>query len=125
MQTDQISGDEVRKSEPANDQPGTVCRGDNGRFLPGNRTGQGNPHAKRVAQLKAECLAAVENGDLTDVIKRLIADAKGGEVAAAKVLLDRIFGKEVIATVISDSPVMQVLLLPRNGTESGRERPPG
>jgi hypothetical protein len=131
MQTDSHSDAE---SFPSSDEtispPATAVRDEGGRFLPGNRTGHGNPHAKRVAQLKSECLEAVRTGDLAGVIQRLIQDAQSGDVPAAKVLLDRIFGKETIITVQGGAgPTMQILMIPRNGTESDRhldtDRPPG
>ena len=63
-----------------------------GRFLPGNSGGPGNPHALKTARLRAAMMRAVSPGDLVAVVKTLVQLAKGGDVAAAKLLLDRVLG---------------------------------
>jgi hypothetical protein len=63
-----------------------------GRFLKGNGGGPGNPHAKRVAKLRSVVIAAVTETDLRAIVQRLVLLAKTGDVAAAKLLLDRILG---------------------------------
>ncbi|MFN0012096.1 MAG: hypothetical protein ACKVS8_10685 [Phycisphaerales bacterium] len=68
-------------------------RDGSGRFAPGNTGGPGNPHAASVARLRAAMLGAVEAGDVADVVKALVALAKGGNVAAAREVLDRTLGK--------------------------------
>ena len=70
-------------------------RGAGGRFGPGNRCARGNPHARRVARLRAELLRAVTPQDLRDVVAALLARAKAGEVAAVKELLQRLLGPPV------------------------------
>ena len=64
-----------------------------GRFLPGNCYGHGNPMSKQVNRLRAALLRAVDEDDVDDVIRTLVRQAKAGDVAAAKVLLERLFGK--------------------------------
>ena len=66
-----------------------------GRFGPGNRCARGNPHAGRVARLRAELLRAVTPQDLRDVVAALLAKAKAGEVAAIKELLQRLLSPPV------------------------------
>lgn len=79
---------------------GSNGRGEGGRFIQGWKGGNGNPHAKRVNELKAAVLEAVTPEDVKAVISKLVSLAKDeGDVAAAKVLLDRVFGKEVVATI--------------------------
>ncbi len=68
-------------------------RDGSGRFTPGNTGGPGNPHAASVARLRAAMLGAVEAGDVADVVRALVALAKGGNVAAAREILDRTLGK--------------------------------
>ena len=70
-------------------------RGAGGRFGPGNNYARGNPHARRVARLQAEVLRAVVPADLRDVIVALLAQAKTGDVSAAKELLQRLLGPPV------------------------------
>ncbi len=64
-----------------------------GRFLQGNSYGHGNPLGKQVNRLRAALIRAVDEDDLDQVIRTLVRQAKGGDVAAAKVLLERLFGK--------------------------------
>src|SRR5688572_14061655 len=70
-------------------------RGANGRFGPGNRCARGNPHAKKVAQLRGGLLAAVTVQDIKDVAAALLRSAKDGDVAAARELLQRLLGPPV------------------------------
>ena len=82
-----------------------------GRFQPGNPGGPGNPFAKRVAELRSALLEAVGAEDVKHVVKALADKAKGGDVAAAKVLLDRLFGQpkqEIQADVSHDAPKVSV-----------------
>ena len=77
------------------DAPST--NGDNGRqaggrFAQGNAGGPGNPHAKRVAKLRTALFKAVSPDDLKAVVAALLASAKGGDVAAARELLQRLLG---------------------------------
>ena len=74
---------------------GSNGRGEGGRFGPGNKYARGNPHARRVARLRAELLRAVTPADLRDVALALLTQAKAGDVAAAKELLQRLLGPPV------------------------------
>ncbi len=71
-----------------------------GRFLPGNKGGPGNPFGKRVANLRKALMDAVTEDDLTEVVESLIAKAKSGDIAAIKVLFDRLFGPPIAADVV-------------------------
>ncbi len=70
-------------------------RGPRGRFGPGNKCAKGNPLAKRVARLRSALFTAVKPADLRDVVAALLAAAKGGDVAAARELLQRLVGPPV------------------------------
>lgn len=72
-------------------------RGADGRFLRGNGGGPGNPHGRRTAELRAAMLDAVSADDIRAVVGRLVAMARDGDLAAAGMLLDRVFGKAVAA----------------------------
>jgi hypothetical protein len=67
-------------------------RDGSGRFARGNGAARGNPHARRVARLRAELLRAVSPQDLREVVVKLMERAKGGDVASAKELLQRLLG---------------------------------
>ena len=66
-----------------------------GRFAPGWRGGKGNPLARRVGRLRAELLRAVTPEDIRGVVDALLAEARGGNVAAIRELLDRTLRKPV------------------------------
>lgn len=71
-------------------------RGKNGRFLPGNPGGPGNPQAARVAKLRAAMLAAVTPAQVKQVMRSLVQKAIDGDVAAARLVLERSTGKDEI-----------------------------
>lgn len=78
-----------------NDSPSTT--GSNGRvasgkFAPGNQHAKGNPFAKRVAQLRSALFKAVTPADLRDVVTALLMAAKGGDVPAAREVMQRLLG---------------------------------
>ena len=65
-----------------------------GFFLPGNKCGKGgNPHAEKVTRLRAAIYEATNDEDVRDIWKKLLALAKGGNLTAAKEVLDRLLGK--------------------------------
>ena len=70
-------------------------RNDSGRFAPGNRGGPGNPYARRVAQLRSTMLATVTDDDIRAIVAKLVEQAKSGDLAASKLVLDRCLGREL------------------------------
>jgi len=68
-------------------------RGANGRFLPGNKCGHGSPLAAQGAKLRAAMFRAVKVGDVKAIIGAMIDKAKGGDVAAAKLVLQYTMGE--------------------------------
>ena len=74
---------------------GTSGRNSNGQFAKGNPGGPGNPYARRVARLRSALLDAVGENGLTDIVQGMVTAAKGGDVAAAKLLLSYLLGKPV------------------------------
>ncbi len=67
-------------------------RSQKGTFAPGNKLAKGNPHAVKVQKLRNGLLQAVSAADLRRIVKRLVDAAKDGDVAAAKLLFDRLLG---------------------------------
>ena len=90
-----------------------------GRFAPGNACGRGNPHARRVARLRAELLRAVEPQDLRDVMSALLARAKAGEIAAVKELLQRLLGPPVELDLLQRIEVLEGRLTELAAKEEG------
>jgi hypothetical protein len=64
-----------------------------GRFVVGNRAGRGNPLAARVAALRKALFDAITEEDIAAAVKALVTQAKNGDVAAIRELLDRCIGK--------------------------------
>lgn len=64
-----------------------------GRFMVGNKAGRGNPHHRRVAELRAKMLERVTPDDTAAVVEALVTKAQAGDTAATKLLFDRVFGR--------------------------------
>jgi hypothetical protein len=80
----------MRDSPSAN---GLNGRESNGQFTKGNKGGPGNPYARRVASLRTTLLEAVGDDGLAEIAKGMVSAAKGGDVAAAKLLFSYILGR--------------------------------
>jgi hypothetical protein len=63
-----------------------------GRFQVGNKAGVGNPHNRRIAQLKSELLCVAE-GRLPKVVAALYAKAEVGDVPSAELILRYSLGR--------------------------------
>jgi hypothetical protein len=68
-------------------------RDEHGRFVVGNKGGPGNPFARQTARLRKAMLAVVTDEDMQAIAAKLIELARGGDVAAAKVLLAYVIGR--------------------------------
>jgi hypothetical protein len=64
-----------------------------GKFAPGNKGGPGNPHAKRVAEIRGQLLEAATPARMKKVINALLTQAESGDMAAIKEVFDRLIGK--------------------------------
>lgn len=64
-----------------------------GRFSPGNKLGRGNPLAGRAAKIRSVLLSALTEDDAGEIARRLIQQAKGGDLASIRELFDRTIGK--------------------------------
>ena len=76
---------------------GSNGRRADGRFAIGNPGGPGNPYAKQVARVRSLIVDAVSEDDLRAVISMLVERAKGGDVLAARELLNRLVGRPAAA----------------------------
>ena len=72
---------------------GANGRGASGRFTKGNPGGPGNPHARRVAEIRSVLMSAVSIDDLRAIVSTLVKSAKAGDLAAAPDVLTRTIGK--------------------------------
>jgi hypothetical protein len=75
---------------PKAPKPGRTA---DGKFAPGNRGGPGNPFARKVASFREALYEAVTRDMLKDLASRLWGMAIGGNVAAARLLLQYLVGK--------------------------------
>jgi hypothetical protein len=74
---------------------GVNGRATNGQFTRGNGGGPGNPFAKQVAALRSVLMEKCSPEDLGEIVTKLVALAKAGDLQAAKLILDRTLGKTV------------------------------
>jgi hypothetical protein len=68
-------------------------RDNRGRFVAGNRGGPGNPFARQTAALRKAAVDAVTAEDVAAIMAVLVEKAKGGDTAAAKLVLGYAVGK--------------------------------
>src|SRR4051794_21302899 len=64
-----------------------------GKFLPGNRCGQGNPHYRRLAANRTAFLEAVGPEQVQALAARLLARALAGDAEAARLVLAYAVGR--------------------------------
>lgn len=80
-----------------NEQPlangGNGGRDGRGRFVRGNPGGPGNPYARHVAALRDAMIEAVSEADVREIVARLVWQAKGGDLGAAREILLRTLGR--------------------------------
>ncbi|MDA0799906.1 MAG: hypothetical protein O2884_14740 [Chloroflexi bacterium] len=68
-----------------------------GRFTTGNPGGPGNPYARRVAAMRTQLLDAVDSDGIAEVARALLAAAKAGDTAAARLVLSYAVGPPLTA----------------------------
>lgn len=76
-------------------------RNANGTFTKGHRFAKGNPFARQQGALRTQLYAAVTTSDFKDILDKLLALAKEGNIPAAKLLLEHLIGKPVQAVHLS------------------------
>lgn len=81
-----------------------------GRFASGNPGGPGNPYAKRVGELRSALIEAVTPKDIAAIARRLVAEAKAGNVPAIREVLDRTIGRPLEADLLARIDELERLL---------------
>lgn len=71
-----------------------------GRFTKGNKEGRGNPFAAKVNRLRSALLQEVSEENIRSILKSLVKQAEQGNLAAAKIVLDRVFGPPIPVDLI-------------------------
>ena len=92
-------------------------RDERGRFLPGNPGGPGNPLAARVHEHRQAVIAAVTPEEVQQVFRVLLDKALAGDVVAAKVLLDRLFGRATVFEEDTGEVRFEVVCIPLHGPD--------
>jgi hypothetical protein len=80
-----------------------------GQFVVGNKGGPGNPAAAAVARNRAALLEAVEPDKLKAIVLSLVQQALDGDVAAARLVLERLCGKPEASTTTPTVAIQNVL----------------
>lgn len=102
----------------------TVCNGreSNGRFGAGNNFSKGRKRQEHFRGLFERC---VTDHDFEAVVKSLVNQAIGGDVQAARLILERCLGREVEKVEVENEPNGRVVLyLPDNGRQPSFESVP-
>lgn len=88
--TSSPSADSPHRQQTAQTANGRDTRG---RFTKGNRGGPGNPFARRLAHFRSLLLDCVTNDDIRQIMQKLLELARGGDLAAIKLLLTYAVGQ--------------------------------
>lgn len=87
------------KPNKGGDAPKSPCDGVNGgrdnrgRFGKGNTAARGNPFNNKVAEWRDAVVMSVDGIDVQGVMRAMVKAAIGGDVAAARVVLERTLGR--------------------------------
>ena len=94
----------------------TLARPDrdaDGRFAPGNPGGPGRPPAASVHEHRAALLDAVD--PVRRIIAAMVDAAERGDVQAAKLVLERIFGRVTDTETLERIEALETALLTQDG----------
>ena len=95
----------------------TEGRDSTGKFVKGlYKGGPGNPHASKVAELRAAFFEAITRKDIADVLQALLLEARMGNVHACKEVLDRALGQAEAMDLVERLAQLEGLL---RSAESG------
>ena len=97
-----------QNSEPSPN--GSNGRGAGGKFAKGWKGGPGNPHAKRVAELRAILLGAVKDEDFKAITQTLIKQSTSGDMVAMRELFQRTLGPPVEIDLIERLEALEAKL---------------
>lgn len=76
-------------------ETGDNGRDERGRFTTGNQAARGNPYARRVAAFRSALYEALTPEEVKELVRKLFNQAMGGDAAAARIILDRLYGPPV------------------------------
>ena len=93
-------------------KPSTNGRDQHGRFAPGNAGGPGNPQGGTMERLRHALLLAVRKDDVAAIAATLVEQAKAGDLAAVKELLNRVLGRPTDTDTLVRSDRLEAVPLP-------------
>ena len=85
-------------------------RAPDGRFLPGNKAGKGNPLARRAQRLRAELFRQCTPARFQAIIGALLDKAEAGDIVAIKETLERVLGAPVAIDVLERLEALEARL---------------
>ncbi|MFC2081923.1 hypothetical protein ACFLSF_02290 [Candidatus Bipolaricaulota bacterium] len=88
---------------------GSNGRDERGRFTKGNPGGPGNPYAAQVGRLRSSLLSAITEDDIRAIVAKLVDQARDGDIAAARVLFTRVFGRPLEADILERIEALETL----------------
>jgi len=92
---------------------GKTGRRSDGTFAPGNAGGPGRPPAATVHEHRAAMVAAVTPDDVAAIMQALVAQAKAGDIAAARLVLERVFGRVTDTETLERIETLETAILAR------------
>jgi hypothetical protein len=100
----------------APETPAGDGRGSNGRFLPGNKAGKGNPHNQKAQAIRAALFDAVDPQDIRAAVLAVMEMAKAGDLRALAEVLDRTIGRPIPQDVEERLAALEETIAERRGS---------
>ena len=105
-------------AEVNGEPPAGNGRASGGRFAAGNKHGRGNPHYRKLCQLRSAVLDVVDADRLRALFSSLLTRAMGGDNEAARLLLLYALGKPAPAADPDRADLHEVDLLAQRPTNA-------
>jgi hypothetical protein len=91
-----------------------------GRFVKGWKGGPGRPPAASVHEHRAAMVEAVTPSDIAAIMRKLVAEALDGDVTAARIVLERFFGRPADTETLERIERLEELL--EGGGDNGQTK---
>jgi hypothetical protein len=103
--------DETTENKTKPKPNGDSDRNNKGQFNKGNKAAVGhrNPNARKTQELHNALLKNIKPSDIRAIVKKLIDNAKAGDIVAAREVLDRCLGKPEKTIVSRDESETRII----------------
>ena len=108
-------GSETLPSRPSSDGVPAGRDVRSGRFLRGNRCGLGSPLAAKANKLRSAMFKAIDAGDIREIINAVKAEAKRGNLVAARLILAYCLGEPVALDVVEKIERLEAVYIKGRG----------